>query len=102
MTAAPRPPTVGHMTDSAVSPTRHVVILGGGVAGLEALIALDDLARDRVSVTLVSSSPEFTYRPLTVAEPFSLGHAEHHPLQHVTDHFGARLVLDSCEEVIPD
>jgi sulfide:quinone oxidoreductase len=91
------------MTDPvAVLPTRHVVILGGGVAGLEALIALDDLARDRVSVTLVSSSPDFTYRPLTVAEPFSLGHAEHHPLQRIADDFGARLVVDDCEEVIPD
>jgi sulfide:quinone oxidoreductase len=90
------------MTDSAISPTRHVVILGGGVAGLELLIALDDLARDRVRITLVSASPDFTYRPLTVAEPFSLGHAEQHPLQRVADDFGARLVVDSCEEVIPD
>jgi sulfide:quinone oxidoreductase len=90
------------MTDSAISPIRHVVILGGGVAGLEALIALDDLARERVSITLVSSSPDFTYRPLTVAEPFSLGHAEHYPLQRVADDFGARLVVDVCEEVVPD
>jgi sulfide:quinone oxidoreductase len=89
------------MTDPAISPTRHVVILGGGVAGLEALIALDDLARDRVSVTLVSASPDFVYRPLTVAEPFSLGHAEHRALQRVADDFGARLVVDVCEEVIP-
>src|SRR5687767_15576998 len=103
MAATLQRPTVEGMTDSvAVFSTRHVVILGGGVAGLEALIALDDLAHDRVSVTLVSSSPDFTYRPLTVAEPFSLGHAEHHPLQRVTDDFGARLVLDSCEEVVPD
>jgi sulfide:quinone oxidoreductase len=90
------------MTDSAISPTRHVVILGGGVAGLEALIALNDLARDRVSITLVSSSPDFTYRPLAVAEPFSLGHAEHHPLQRIAEDFGARLVVDVCEEVVPD
>jgi sulfide:quinone oxidoreductase len=102
MTAPPAQPTVEDMTDPAVSPTRQVVILGGGVAGLEALIALDDLARDRVSVTLVSSSPDFTYRPLTVAEPFSLGHADHHPLQRVADDFGARLVVDECEEVIPE
>jgi sulfide:quinone oxidoreductase len=102
MTVPPVQPTVEDMTDSDTQPVRRVVILGGGVAGLEVLIALDDLARDRVSVTLVSSSPEFTYRPLAVAEPFSLGHAEHHPLQRVADDFGARLVVDDCEEVIPD
>jgi sulfide:quinone oxidoreductase len=90
------------MTDPATQPVRSVVIVGAGVAGLEALIALDDLARDRVSVTLVSSSADFTYRPLTVAEPFSLGHAEHHPLQRIADDFGARLVIDDCEEVLPD
>jgi sulfide:quinone oxidoreductase len=90
------------MTHSASQPVRNVAILGGGVAGLEALIALDNLARDRVSVTLVSSSPDFTYRPLTVAEPFSLGHAEHHPLARIAEDFGARLVVDDCEEVIPD
>jgi sulfide:quinone oxidoreductase len=102
MALAPARPTVEDMTDPAPQPVRHVVILGGGVAGLEALIALDALARDRVRVTLVSSSPDFTYRPLTVTEPFSLGHAEHHPLQRVADDFGARLVVDACEEVVPD
>ena len=95
-------PTVECMTDPAIPPVRKVVIVGGGVAGLEALMALDNLARDRVSMTLVSSSPDFTYRPLTVAEPFALGHAEHRPLQRIADDFGARLVVDSCEEVIPD
>jgi sulfide:quinone oxidoreductase len=102
MPVTPAQPTVDDMTDSATQPVRNVVILGGGVAGLEALIALDALARERVSVTLVSSSPDFTYRPLTVAEPFSLGHAERYPLQRVADDFGARLVIDLCEEVVPD
>ena len=102
MAVAPARPTVECMTDPATMSVRQVVIVGGGVAGLEALIALDHLARDRVSVTLVSASPDFTYRPLTVAEPFTLGHAEHRPLQRIADDFGARLVVDTCEEVLPD
>ena len=48
----------------------RVVIVGGGVAGLEALLALDDLGGDRVSLTLVAPQPDFVYRPLLVEEPF--------------------------------
>ena len=48
----------------------HVVIAGGGVAGLEALLALSALAEELVDVELVSPSDEFVYRPMLVAEPF--------------------------------
>jgi len=48
-----------------------VLIAGGGVAGIEALLALRDLAGDRVDVTLVAPTPEFVYKPMTVQAPFS-------------------------------
>jgi sulfide:quinone oxidoreductase len=48
----------------------RAVIVGGGVAGLEALLALRKLAADRLAITLLSPTPEFSYRPLSVAEPF--------------------------------
>jgi sulfide:quinone oxidoreductase len=48
----------------------RVVIAGGGVAGLEALLALRQLATDRVAITLVAPTRDFSYRPLSVAEPF--------------------------------
>jgi sulfide:quinone oxidoreductase len=47
-----------------------VLIAGGGVAGIEALLALRQLAGDRVSVTLADPADEFVYKPLTVQEPF--------------------------------
>jgi sulfide:quinone oxidoreductase len=50
----------------------QVVIAGGGVAGLEALLALEELAGDRVETTLMSPDEEFVHRPLSVAEPFDL------------------------------
>ena len=53
----------------------RVVIAGGGVAALEALIALRRLAEERVDIELVAPNFEFSYRPLAVAEPF--GAAEH-------------------------
>jgi sulfide:quinone oxidoreductase len=64
-----------------VTSTPHrVVIAGGGVAGLEALLALHALAGDRVELTLVAPTPDFVYRPLAVAEPFALGHRRRTPL----------------------
>ena len=52
----------------------EVVIAGGGVAGLEALLALHELAGPRVKVELLAPEREFVYRPLAVAEPFGLAH----------------------------
>ena len=48
------------------------MIVGGGVAGLEALLALKSLAGDRVALTLVAPQPDFLYKPLLVEEPFDL------------------------------
>jgi sulfide:quinone oxidoreductase len=57
-----------------------VVVCGGGVAGLEALLRLRQLAGDRVDITLISPSAQLAYRPLAVLEPFGLGHVEHFPI----------------------
>ena len=49
----------------------RVVIAGGGVAALEAALALRALAEDRVSVELLAPETQFWYRPLAVTEPTS-------------------------------
>jgi sulfide:quinone oxidoreductase len=67
----------------------HVLIAGGGVAALEAALALRELAEDRVSVTLLAPEPRFWYRPLAVAEPFQLGKAEHFDLGILAAEAGA-------------
>ncbi len=51
----------------------NVIVAGGGVAALEAMVALRALAEERVDVMLVAPDDIFTYRPLAVAEPFGLG-----------------------------
>ncbi|MBW8741043.1 MAG: FAD-dependent oxidoreductase [Acidobacteria bacterium] len=72
-------------------PHLHVVIAGGGVAGLEAALALHQLAPDEVAVELVAPETEFTYRPLAVTEPFRTGEVKRFPLQALADATGAVL-----------
>jgi hypothetical protein len=45
----------------------HVAIVGGGVAAVEALLALHELAAHRVRITLVSPEREFVYHPGRIA-----------------------------------
>ena len=80
----------------------QVVIVGGGVAGLETLLALDDLAGDRVALTLVAPQPDFVYKPLLVEEPFDLGPAERHELEPLTAEKGAEFVLSAVSAVRPE
>jgi sulfide:quinone oxidoreductase len=77
----------------------EVVIVGGGVAALEALIALHDLAARRVHVTLIAPEREFVYRPLAVSEPFGLGARTRRALAHVARDFDADLVSDAVVEI---
>jgi len=79
----------------------HVVIAGGGVAGLEAVIALRDLAADRVKMTLVAPEEDFVYRPMSVGEPFALGDARRFPLKGVARDFDVELVHDGLASVSP-
>src|SRR5215207_7711434 len=80
------------MNDEPSSEGARVVIAGGGVAGIEALLALRDLAGDRAKLTLVAPQPDFLYKPLLVEEPFGLNPAERRELAPVTEEVGATLV----------
>jgi sulfide:quinone oxidoreductase len=67
----------------------RVVIAGGGVAAIEAALALRELAKDRVSVELLAPEPRFSYRPLAVAEPFDLGEVRQFELAELAAAAGA-------------
>ena len=77
------------------------MIVGGGVAGLEALLALRDLAGERAGLTLLAPEPDFLYKPLLVEEPFDLGPAERHELAPIAEELGARFVQQAARRVQP-
>ena len=79
----------------------HVVIAGGGVAALEAVLALRDLAGDRVSITMLAPEDEFVFKPLAVAEPFALGDAQRLPLKRFARDLDVELVQAGLESVSP-
>src|SRR5215208_6142520 len=76
-----------------------VMIAGGGVAALEALMALHELAGDRISLELVTPTPEFAYRPLAVAEPFGLGEARRFDVVRIAGDHGAAVHIAGMKSV---
>jgi sulfide:quinone oxidoreductase len=72
---------------------RNVVIVGGGVAGLEATLALGHLAGDDVALHLIDGEPDFTYRALSVEEPFSGRPAERRELAPALAALGGSFTL---------
>jgi sulfide:quinone oxidoreductase len=76
-----------------------VLIAGGGVAGLEAAFALRDLADGRVAVSILTPKDEFIYRPMSVAEPFTSGWAQHYALATLAEAAGATLIQDALAQV---
>jgi sulfide:quinone oxidoreductase len=77
----------------------RVLIAGGGVAALEALLALRDLAGERVEVELLSPRPELEYRPLAVAEPFGIARSRSYELEPIARDQGATLRKGGLAEV---
>jgi sulfide:quinone oxidoreductase len=86
------------MPDKPSSPFR-VLIAGGGVAGLESVLALRNLLGDRVDVTVLTPEREFVYRPMAVETPFGRGQAQRHRLADIADQLGAHLVVDRLQQV---
>ncbi len=77
----------------------RVLIAGGGVAALEAALALRALGEGNVSVEMLSPEPQFWYRPLAVAEPFDLGEVRQFELTELAEAAGATLSLGALAGV---
>jgi sulfide:quinone oxidoreductase len=89
------------MSSSNPQSSFNVVIAGGGVAALEAALALRELAGDRVDTKLLAPEPEFVYRPMRVREPFAYSEAQHYSLEEIARHIGVELIQDSFKWLEP-
>ena len=77
----------------------RVVIAGGGVAAVEAALALRELCAERVSTILLTPQMAFTHRPLSVLEPFAGAGGRRYELERIAHDAGARLVADRLARV---
>jgi len=77
----------------------RVVIAGGGVAALEAMLALGRSAGERLAVELIAPRRDFAYRPLAVAEPFGLATVRRFDLTELTRGAGAAHRVDALSRV---
>jgi sulfide:quinone oxidoreductase len=77
----------------------NVLIAGGGVAGLEALLAVRGAIGDRAHVEVLAPEGEFRFRQLAVAEPFSLGEVARFDLTELVEAAGGVRRQDSLREL---
>ena len=80
----------------------NVLIVGGGVAGLEAALALRELGGERVATTMLAPNLEFVYRPMTVREPFGYAVAQRYSLAEIAQDIGLELRSDAFKWLDPE
>jgi sulfide:quinone oxidoreductase len=82
--------------------TARIVIAGGGVAGLEACLALRSfLDEEQLAIDLLCPEPRFEYRPLAVLEPFDGAPAWSMELAAFAADQGVRLIGDRLRAIDP-
>ncbi len=79
-----------------------VLIVGGGVAALEASLALRDLGGERFATTMIAPNPDFVYRPMRVREPFGYAEAQRYPLAEIARDIGVELRADRLKWLAGD
>jgi sulfide:quinone oxidoreductase len=94
MARAPRAPSLDDMP--------RIIIAGGGIAGLEALIALRAHLGTAVEIELLEANTELVERQRAVAEPFGGGAPRHFDLLRIAADHGAHLRPDRLSSVDPD
>src|SRR5829696_1546391 len=89
------------MPSKPTPPALRILVAGGGVAALEAVLALRALARDRVAIELLAPAGDFVQRQSSVLSPFSGEAAPRVPLDRLPEigvarHRGALAAVDTA------
>ena len=79
-----------------------MLIAGGGVAGLETLLALRALAGDRVDITLLAPELKFVNRSMAVDQPFRVQRGRGLRLEDTAAELGARWHRGAVDRVEHD
>jgi sulfide:quinone oxidoreductase len=77
----------------------HVMIAGGGIGALEALLALQALGGDRVELSLLAPGRYVAYRALSVAEPFGGAAGPRYEWEEIAHERGVRWIPDTLSRV---
>src|SRR3954469_6238119 len=91
--------TVPSMLPTTPRAPPRIVVAGGGIAALEALVALREQASSGCRITLASPTGTFAYRPLAVQEPFGRRGGRRFSLAALTRDLGAAYVRDALVRV---
>jgi sulfide:quinone oxidoreductase len=78
----------------------HVLIAGGGVAGLEALLALRALAADLVEVSILAPELKFVNRAMSAQQPFKVQRGRGFRLEDAAAELGARWHRGALDRVV--
>jgi sulfide:quinone oxidoreductase len=87
------------LIESSEGTPARVLIAGGGVAALEAVLALRAISRTHFVIDLIAPDAEFHGRPLSVAEPFGLVRQRHLSLHEFAAEHAARFHPGSLTRV---
>ena len=91
-----------HPERSSPSKPFRAVIAGGGVAAVEAGLALRELAAEKIVLTIATTAREFVYRPLAVLRPFRSRPTYRIELARIAADLDAELVAEDAVAVESD
>jgi sulfide:quinone oxidoreductase len=97
MTPPAQAPSATRWHHSTVQPLR-VLVVGGGIAGVEALMALADLGESRLKLRVVAAHSSFVLRPQILGEPWG-GAPLHIDLARLCRAFGADFSAGNVTDV---
>jgi len=80
---------VSEKAGNSTNESTRIVIVGGGPAAIEAMLALSELGGSRAAIDVFSPSGELKIRPLAVLSPFGEGDIRTFDMKRLTSESGA-------------